>query len=414
MPSIGASRWEAMAKYLRRAGHDVTVLTTSAFGSLPDDRDHGVVRSGDLIANDALRRVTRRPPLPEPGGPVATDRPPPAPFTRILVPDLYLATWVPGAVRLARRILRGRRFDCLVTTSPWESGHLVGLALGAQRPAWLADFRDSWCFEPWRTPFPTAPQRRLDALLERRVIRAADRVVAVHQLLVEDFEHRFGIDAARVPNGWDPDLDDLIATAEPPELDPHKFSLVHTGGLWSRGGRTPSQLFEALRRLSRDEPALGEAFELVVAGRLDTDEERMLDDAGLGGLVRHTGAVSRAAATALQRRADGLLLLTSPRLSWQAPGKLFEYLAAGRPIVCLGQGNEAARIVTETGTGVTTPPDDVEGIMARIRELLAGLIGDSYAPHDIDQYVYPAPAERVGEEIERAIAHRKAGLRATA
>ncbi len=412
MPSIGASRWAAMAKWLRRAGHEVTVLTTSGFGSLPGDADDGVVRSPDLIADPRLRRLTRRPDLPEPGGPVEVDKPAPSLFTRVLVPDIYVATWAPGAVRAARRLLRESHYDCVITTSPWESGHLVALGLGGDRPAWVADFRDSWCFEPWREPFPTRPQRALDRMLERQVVERADGVVAVHGVLAEDFARRLGVPAAHVPNGWDPDLDAAAEGADAPELDPGKLSLVHTGKLWGGWGRTPAALFEALGRLRAEQPDLPERLELVVAGRLDTEEQRLLDQAGLEDLVRHTGAIPRASAIALQRRADLLLLLTSRRLSWEAPGKLFEYLAADRPILCLAEGNEAARIVAETGTGVTVAPDDADAIAASLTEALSGEIAGRYAPRGLDRYVYPAPAEAMVAEVERAIAQR--GRRATA
>src|SRR5947208_4709129 len=113
MPSVGANRWAAMVKYLKRLGHDVTVLTTSAFGTLEDDQASGVVRSPDLAATRWVRTVLRRPPLPEPGGPVVPDKPPPSILTRVLVPDAYLASWVPFAARLARRLVRQRQIDCL-------------------------------------------------------------------------------------------------------------------------------------------------------------------------------------------------------------------------------------------------------------------------------------------------------------
>jgi glycosyltransferase involved in cell wall biosynthesis len=410
MPSTGANRWTAMGKYLASAGHAVTVVTTSAFGSADDDGPVSVVRTGDLIASPQLRSLLRRPALPAAGGSVSTDKPPPALLTRVVVPDIYALTWVPGALRATRRLLRAHPFDCVITSSPWESGHLVGLGLGRERPAWIADFRDSWCFEPWRDPFPTAIQRRLDSALERRVVRGADGVVAVHGVLAEDFARRFGVSAAHIPNGWDPDLDDRPADA--PALAPAKLSIVHTGKLWGGWGRTPAALFEALRRLRLEQPDLEERVELVVAGRLDTEEERLLAEADLGGLVRHTGVISRAAATALQRDADVLLLLTSRRLSWEAPGKLFEYLSAGRPILCLAEANEAARIVTDTGTGVCVAPDDPEAIAAALRDVMEHGLEDHYSPRGLERYVYPAPAQAMAAEIERAVAQRR--TRATA
>src|ERR1700759_1302470 len=195
MPSVGGNRWLAMTKYLRRRGHHVDILTTSAFGALPDDPQFGVHRSTDLIAANWLRKLARRPPLPEPGSIAATDKPPQAFVTGVLVPDIYIATWAPSATRAARRLIADNGYDCVITTSAYESTHLVGLGRGGGRPAWIADFRDGWTFHPWRPPFPTAAQRRLDAWLERTVVRAAERTIVVERPVGEDFRRRLGVQA---------------------------------------------------------------------------------------------------------------------------------------------------------------------------------------------------------------------------
>lgn len=397
-----------MARYLGELGHEVTVLTTAAFGSRPDDADRGVVRVLDLVANPVLRRALRRPPLPEPGQAAAADTAPPAVLTKVVVPDIYAVTWVPSAARAARRLIRQRRIDVVVTTSPYESTHLVGLNSRSAGPAWVADFRDSWAWEPWRQPFPTRPQRALDRHLEGLVARTADRITSVHQTLSEDFARRYATPVAHVPNGWDPEVS---AAAEPtaiPELDPTKLSLVHTGKLVGVWGRHPRGLFAGLRRLRERDPAVAAKLELVLASRLDAEEQAALHEAGLPGMIRHIGQLSRAGATALQRRADALLLLTSTRLTWEAPGKLFEYLAAERPILALAAGSEAGRIVEETGTGEVVAPDDPSAIAEALARLAAGSgrLGAGYAPRRLDRFVYPAPAERMAEELERAVADR--------
>src|SRR5204863_8312647 len=85
VPSVGGNRWLAMAKYLRRAGHEVSVVTTSAFGSLPDDARNGVARAPDLISARWLRRAFGRPPLTAAGTGAATpiDKPPGALITKV-------------------------------------------------------------------------------------------------------------------------------------------------------------------------------------------------------------------------------------------------------------------------------------------------------------------------------------------
>jgi glycosyltransferase involved in cell wall biosynthesis len=403
MPSTGANRWTAMTKYLRRAGHDVTILTTGAFGSRPDDDAQQVVRVADLTSSPALRRLLRRPSLPTEGGTATTEKPPPAVLTKVAVPDIYGLTWAPAAIARVRRLVADERFDAIVTTSPWESTHLVGLALGRRRPPWVADFRDSWTFEPWRPPFPTAPQNALDRALERRVIRAADRITSVHATLAEEFARRGPTPVRHVPNGWDPELP-LEAPGDGPPLDPDKVSLVHTGKLIGVWGRHPRALLDGMRQLRERDPETAGRLELVLAGRLDDEEAAVLGSAGLDGMVRHVGQLPRGASAALQRRADALLILTSTRLSWEAPGKLFEYLLAERPILALAGGTEAGRIVEETGTGEVVSPDNPDAIASALTRLVDGALSRGYAPRGLERFTYPAPAELMGRELEAAAA----------
>jgi glycosyltransferase involved in cell wall biosynthesis len=412
MPSVGGNRWLAMTKYLRRAGHHVDLLTTSAFGGLADDEQQGVHRSRDLIAAPWLRMLMRRPPLPKPGEAAAVDKAPQKAVTHVLVPDHNIATWVPFAALEARRLIAASGYDCVITTSAYESTHAVGLLLGRRRPAWIADFRDGWTFHPWRPPFPTGFQRGLDVRLERAVVESADRTIIVERPVGDDFRTRLGIDVGYVPNGWDPDLEREAAAAEPPSIDRRALTLVHTGKLSGGWGRHPGTLFEALRRMQEADPRLGERLQLVLAGRLDRDEQRLIEQAGIRGLVRHVGNLSRAEAMALQRTADVLVLLTSSTLPWELPGKVFEYFGARRPILALAAGNEAARVIEETGTGWTVSPDDVAAIVSRIEQLLDSGAVKPYDDAKLSRYVYPAPAASLELEVERAIEVRS-GRRAT-
>lgn len=403
LPSVGTNRWLAMSKYLRRAGFEVEILTTAAFGESTGDEEQHVHRAYDLVGADWLRRGLRRPPLPAPGEEPVEDIPPPAVVTKLFVPDHCAVTWLPAASALTRKLLAQARFDCIVTTSPFESAHLVPLLARDRRPAWVADFRDGWTFLPWRPTFPTAPQRRLDRALERRVVEAAERTTCVQRPVAEDLHDRLGVDAAYVPNGWDPELAAEAEGAQAPALDEKRKTLVYTGKLRGRADRDPTPLLDALRRLRSDSPAAAEQLQLVIAGRLDRDERELLESFALGDHVRHVGALSRAQSLALQRRADALVVITAPGVVWELPGKVLEYLGSGRPILALAEENATARLVTETGTGVAVPPGDVEAIVAALSRVASGEFARGYAPRGLEEYTYPQPAERMAEVIEEAI-----------
>ena len=397
-----------MSKYLRRAGYEVEILTTGAFGSHVDDREHSVHRTSDLLAAGWLRGLLRRPPLPKPGEAAAEDTPAPAIATKLLVPDMYAATWVPYAVASVRGLLRQRRFDCIVTTSAYESTHLIGLALGRRRPAWIADFRDGWTFHPHKPAYPTGAQRRLDVWLERRVVTTAERTIVVERPVGDDLRRRLGVDAVHVPNGWDPDLAPDGPGARPAGIDPGSVMLAHTGKLSGGWGRNPATLFEALRLVRERSPELAQRIQLVLAGRLDVAERRLIESAGVPEMLHHVGQLSRRDSLALQRSADALVLITAPDLVWELPGKLFEYIGARRPVLALAEGNEAAAVVRETGVGFTVPPLDVPAIATALERIAAGDLITNPDPGALARYVYPAPAVAAAEEIERAIARRDA------
>lgn len=394
-----------MTSWLQELGHQVTVLTTRAWGDAADDGDQ-VIRTADLVANQTLRRVMARPTLPSSGVAIALQKPAPRILADVVVPDAYLLSWVAGAVPAARRLIVERAIDCVITSGPPHSVHLLGLPLDRRRAAWIADFRDGWRYEMLRAPWPTTIQDRLDTALERRVVTSADGVVGVTKPIADDFARRLSAESVWVPNGWDPSIEPMLADAPRPRLDPEYVNIVHTGQLSGLRGRDPRPLFEALYLLRVGHPDRARRLRIVLAGRLDTAEERMLAALPDDSAIVHIGHLDRIATAALQRDADALLLMTSPGHPSQATGKLFEYLTAGRPIIALAKDNEAARIVTETRTGVIAAPDRPDEIAQALLRAVDGGLARAYTPHGLNQYIYPAPAAKLAKEVERILARR--------
>jgi glycosyltransferase involved in cell wall biosynthesis len=400
----GAHRPTAMVKWLRRLGHRVTVLTTSAYGAGDGAPEDGVVRTPDLQRLRArLHGHDRVDALFD--SDTYSGRP--HILSRVIVPEPLLAAWAPFARMRALRLNRSERFDCVITSSPPESVHAVGKALRRRGVPWIVDLRDAWTFEPIRPPFPTALQRRLDERLEGRWLRSADAVVCVSGAVAHDLRQRLGIEPRLVPNGWDPDLIDADEAGDAAAgiLDPDRVSLVYTGRFGSYG-RDPAPLIRALGELGRTDAQQASRLELVVAGPLTAAEAELMRTDVSPARIVVTGTLTRERAIALQRAADGLLLLASPRRTQLLNFKLFEYLATGRPILALAAGTEAGRVIEELG-GDAVPADDVAAIVEALRRVVAGELRPPSAPAR-ETYSYPAVAEHMAEVAAAAVeSHQK-------
>ena len=392
----GAARPAAMARNLEALGHRVTVLTTRAYGELPEDAERRVVRTSDLQLTRARLRGER-----EIGSLYDADTYSgrPHPLARVLVPEPLVVAWTPFARRRALELASSERFDAVITTSPPESAHLVGRALQRRRGlAWVAELRDAWTFESLRPPFPTRAQRRLDERLERSCLSSADAVVCVSEAAAADLRRRDVAEPLVIPNGWDPEQAAVAAPGSGIALD-ERMSLVYTGRFGR--GRDPHALVAGIGALARQDPQTAARLELVVAGPL-TDEERDLLRSDVSpARITLAGSLPRDRAIALQREADALLLIAHPERSQLLNYKLFEYLAAGRPIVALAEGTEAGRVAGEVGA-LVAPAGDASAIETTLRLLVREGVRAPSADA-VARYAYPAPAARLAAAIEAVI-----------
>jgi glycosyltransferase involved in cell wall biosynthesis len=392
----GAHRPAAMAKWLRRLGHRVTVLTTSAYGELDTDEEEGVVRASDL---QRLRARLRGRDHVDALFDSDTYSGHPHFLSKVVVPEPLMVAWAPYAYLQALRLNARERFDCVITSSPPESVHFVGRALRRRGVPWVADLRDGWTFEPIRPGFPTRLQRRYDEHLERRWLGDADAVVAVSRPAADDLRTRLGLEPVLIPNGWDPDLAAEVASTDAAKrlLDRERTSLVYTGRFGSYG-RDPTGLIEGLGMLAREHRAAAAKLELVIAGPLTTEEAELMRTDVSPARIVVAGTLDRADALALQRAADALLLIASARRTQLLNFKVFEYLASGRPLLALAAGTEAGRIVAEAG-GEAVPADDPQAIVESLQRLVAGGVPPS-DPAARERYSYPSVAEQMA-----AVAH---------
>jgi glycosyltransferase involved in cell wall biosynthesis len=258
--------------------------------------------------------------------------------------------WLPGALALALREIRRARPDVIYTTSAPYVSHLAGLALHRRTGIpWVADFRDEWAANPHLQAGP-ASLRRLSRRAESAVAASA------HVVVVGDY---FDVAGSRpghrttITNGVDADdLAGLPAPAPPSD----RFRLTHVGTLY--GDQDAAPVLAALRRLVEQGELDPDRVELRVVGKV------FLPDGGLDLPVRVSegGYVSHREALVEMTRASALLLYVAPS-SLAPSGKLYEYLASERPILCVARPDGLAhRLVSDWGAGQAADPRDDAGI----------------------------------------------------
>jgi glycosyltransferase involved in cell wall biosynthesis len=281
---------------------------------------------------------------------------------RLLVPDENV-TWnltaIPAAIRIARR----HGIDAVLTTSPPNSVHLVGAAVKRATGArWLADLRDSLVAHPHRRAESAAvrAKEKVDAGVARLVARSADAISCVSEAIAEEvrrFEPRGRV--ATIPNGCD--FDDFAGLEYRPGP---RFRITHTGSFF--GKRDPRPFLQALHDSGLDAVAR-------FVGDFRSADREWAAELGLGDRLELIPYAPRATSLELQRDSDALLLLipdAGGRGKGVLSGKVFEYLASGRPILAaVPPDGAAAELIRETGAGVVVPPDDVEALRAALVEL---------------------------------------------
>ena len=288
--------------------------------------------------------------------------------SNLFVPDPRRA-WVKPSVKYLKAWLAEHPVDVLVTTGPPHSMHLIGLELHrATGIPWVADFRDPWTrmFYFKHLPMLNCVRRR-HAKLEQEVLDGADAVVSVSPRVQADFAAATSTPVHLITNGYD--AEDF---AEPlPERTDGEFRLVHTGLFASDGN--PLKLWEALAARCRRDAAFKASLRIRLAGKVDPEIVEAVQVAGLGENLVLPGYLSHNQSVAELRQADIVLLplRRDPEYSKVLPGKIFECIACGRPVLGIGPSDSAAGdLLRRTGAGLMVEWDDdpteaMDGIAAR-------------------------------------------------
>lgn len=309
-------------------------------------------------------------------------------------------SWLESAIKEGEGLLRNEKFDAIVSTSPPATIHLIACELKRRSGVpWVADFRDLWVqnhyFQRWWL------RRVRERSLEVRTMSSADALVTVSEPLARKLSELHGDGRClSIPNGYDPDIVCHDATLR------KDFNIVYAGVLY-RGRRDPEPLLKVVRDLVSE--GLVDSKD-VIMDFYGNQERWLTEDVaryGLQDMVRAHGVVPKEEVLEKERESQLLLLLMwdNPEERGNYTGKVFEYLAAQRPILSLGgKDGVVAELLERTGAGVTvTGYDEVrEKVMELYSEYKSrGSVGYQGKMAEIERYNHKEMAKKYSEVLGR-------------
>lgn len=327
--------------------------------------------------------------------------------------------WLPYAVSRAVQLHQQEKFDAIYTTSPPRSSQLIGLWLKLLLGVpWVVEFRDPWYAPPSekvifdeRVP---KVRRWLESLVNSSLLRNADAIVVMTDGHARELQQHFGVPKEKVfvvPNGFDEE-DFCHAETNAQSAFPRGYiHISHFGTVYPKFG---GAFFEGLAGLLRESPELRDVLRVNVIGFPDDGTLRYAQREELRGVIHFHKLMGHAEAIEAMRASHFLLLFYAHQRIAQvsAPGKLYEYLRAGRPILAVTYEGTVQRYVEEAKAGYVLPPEDPEAIQQMLRKIVHDNWSDATSapqppsPEYVAQFRYENLAAKLAAAMNEAACAR--------
>lgn len=284
--------------------------------------------------------------------------------------DRYLAD-LPAGLEAARKLIHQHEPQVIhISADPW-SPLITALQLTREtRLPLVVDFRDPWSQHAAKMALRPAVSRRALELFEYELFQAAAKIVLNTEACRDAYIEAY---AGRIPptrftavrNAYDPGLF-MPSTRQEPAPD-QPFSVLYFGRF--RRFVEPDALLDGFARFVTAEGLDPSQARLTFVGGLDDEHAARADDFGLTDYLFVMPSVPFRLSLPVLQAADALALVIEPECQLQIPGKLYDYLCAGRPILAISANEEANRIVRDAGAGVCPPHGDPAAVAEAIAAL---------------------------------------------
>ncbi|MDX9856200.1 MAG: hypothetical protein RBT76_00245 [candidate division Zixibacteria bacterium] len=377
----GVGRPLNLYKYLPGHGWDCDILTVRSVAYrayepelLHGVRTDGIFRSGSydpqrmlcLLGIRTLKHSTIRR-----GRPVS-DR---------FFPDSKVG-WVRPAVRLGTRLMRRRKYNAIISTSPPISSHLVAMELAKQHSLpWIADFRDFWTMYKIDESYADARNKGRAHELKESIVRTCSRITAVNPAITDYLGQ-----GEVITNGFDIDR----AEQWKPPADSTSF-VIGIPGTFNEE-RVVEPLLAVVEAVKQRRPDLYDRIRFVQVG--------LVEPQWLGAMFESHGLRTRVEIHGLQKRDRTIeifsqchlfyLGLTAEREQGILPQRMFDMAASGRPVLASASADsEICRFIRLTGAGFCFTERDRDRAAGYLTDTIERAIRGELAITRLPDYALP-------------------------
>ncbi len=277
------------------------------------------------------------------------------------LPDLDW-NWYWPAVKAAKRVIESENIELILSSGPPWTCHLIARELKRKFGIpWIADFRDAWMADPWRSDQIPRWRQRIERRWESKVIHSADRVMCVIDEVRDGFSCYTDVPKDKfvtLTNGVDLS-DQPVEVARKSDA---KKLILHLGSLY--GDRRVDTFCRVVGDLVKQGVLQPDGFKVVFMGWADRatveEAQNAAPDLFRDGQIEFRPKIKWAEAQQYLYTADLLLIFQGTHFGLSA--KAFEYLRSGIPILAIGKNRQLVSFLDQTGSGLWADPADQSSI----------------------------------------------------
>ena len=311
----------------------------------------------------------------------------------LFIPDAR-ALWIKPTVKYLSKYLEKNKVDAILTDGPPHTNTVIGMRLSQKFSIpWLADFQDPWTQVDYYKLLKISKWAdKKHKKLEQEVFKTAAKITIASPTWAKDLESIGAKNVDVIYYGYDEDDFKNIK----PQKDNDSFIISHAGIMGI--DRNPETLFEALRDLAGEDKNFARKLKIIFAGPVDLTVKETIKKYNLENNYIELGNIKRKDALQLNANSDILLLPINKadNAKGRIPGKLYEYLRIGNPILSFGPtDSDVANIINETKSGITIPYDDYDNIKKFVTDIFYNRA--KFEPVNIEKFSNRNQTKKIAE-----------------